>query len=577
MSLTRADGTVTASWPSVSGATKYHVTYSSDGMQSWSAAPCGTSCTGVSVTITADNDKSYVVGVRAGNNNDQWSGWRNSDSIGPYVPPPPSAPSSVDVTRADGTLTASGYAASNATKYHITYSSDGGQSWTAASDNHAGSSITITGVDNGESYVVGVRAGNSSGWSGWTNSGTVGPFNDEETSESQQGDPPASQPDSLARVQWIEVGERDYYNGRYGFGWKKVANATGYHITAHVNGNWKAVAVHAAGNQDPTRSDWLWINLTAGQGCLNLDKGDKFIVDIRPIYWTGEGAWPGNESSENFVAGPWHGTPKTPKFTAGRREVCNELTVSNVGVTTATLTIDRYSGGWYYKANAAPDNSCKGPVSGSTKELTGLSANTAYTYSAYSDSNCSPSHWLDTAPQFTTLSSVSNLASTKQGSSGIHNSLKAAVAFTTGSNSGGYILESVTAPLKHQGNRDPNLAITLHAMEGSGEYSSTSQPSDTVLATLSGAAPTTATWTNMTYTCNGVGCNLSPDTTYFVVAAASEAYPAYEWAYATTESETALPSDNGWSIGFGHYKHVGALDWGSYSDWNIAELVFATK
>ena len=112
-----------------------------------------------------------------------------------------------------------------------------------------------------------MRAGNDGGWSTWTNSGTAGPFNDEETSEGQQGNPPPNPPDSLARVQWIEVGERDYYNGRYGFGWKKVANATGYHITAKVNGVWKSVAVHAAGNQDPARSDWLWINLTAGQGC----------------------------------------------------------------------------------------------------------------------------------------------------------------------------------------------------------------------------------------------------------------------------------------------------------------------
>ena len=31
VSLTRADGTVTATWPAVSGATKYHVTYTADG------------------------------------------------------------------------------------------------------------------------------------------------------------------------------------------------------------------------------------------------------------------------------------------------------------------------------------------------------------------------------------------------------------------------------------------------------------------------------------------------------------------------------------------------------------------
>ena len=153
VTLTRADGTVTASWDAPGGATKYHVTYSSDGMQSWSAAagPADNHSAN-SITITgADNAKSYVVGVRAGNDNDQWSGWRNSAAIGPYTPPtptptptpeptatptpapaPPDAPASVTLTRADGTVTASWPAVSGATKYHTTYSTDNMQSWSLA-------------------------------------------------------------------------------------------------------------------------------------------------------------------------------------------------------------------------------------------------------------------------------------------------------------------------------------------------------------------------------------------------------------------------------------------------------------
>ena len=99
VTLTRADGTVTASWPAVSGATKYHVTYSSDNRQNWTAA--SDNHAGTSITISgADNAKSYsyIVAVRAGNDSGQWSGWRNSDAIAPFVTPP-SAPSSVTVTR----------------------------------------------------------------------------------------------------------------------------------------------------------------------------------------------------------------------------------------------------------------------------------------------------------------------------------------------------------------------------------------------------------------------------------------------------------------------------------------------
>ena len=68
-----------------------------------------------------------------------------------------------------------------------------------------------------------------------------------------------------------------------------------------------------------------------------------------------------------------------------------DLTASAVTATTATLTIENHEGDWYYKANAAPDNSCKGPVNAGTvtKALAELSGNTSYTYSAYSDSACS--------------------------------------------------------------------------------------------------------------------------------------------------------------------------------------------
>ena len=204
VTLTRADGTVTASWDAVSGATKYHVTYSSDGKASWTSA--ADNHTGTGITFSADNSKSYVVGVRAGNDNGQWSGWRNSDAIAPFNPPP-ATPSSVTVARADGTLTASGYSVNNADKYHITYTSDNGNSWTAASDSHTGSSITINGVDNNKTYIVGVRAGNSAGWSGWRNSPARGPYMPPERSIDVQD----ANGNAITALSVPEGGEASYY------------------------------------------------------------------------------------------------------------------------------------------------------------------------------------------------------------------------------------------------------------------------------------------------------------------------------------------------------------------------------
>ena len=253
-----------------------------------------------------------------------------------------------------------------------------------------------------------------------------------------------------------------------------------------------------------------------------------------------------------------------------------ELTASNVAVTTATLTIANHTGNWYHKHTGA-GATCDGPVSGTTKSLTGLTANTTYTYSAYSDSSCTTGNLLATATGFITFSSVSSLTSAKSGDSIVSVQQRQAVAFTTGSNSGGYILKNVTVPLKKRsGSSSHAVTATLHAMAGTGQYSSTSQAATTVLATLAGTTPTGSTYADTTFTCAGSGCKLSSGSTYFVVLA-SFAHPGYDWARATTETEVALPSGNGWSIGFGHYKQTAALDWGSVSTFNIAELVFANN
>ncbi len=249
------------------------------------------------------------------------------------------------------------------------------------------------------------------------------------------------------------------------------------------------------------------------------------------------------------------------------------LTASNVAVTTATLTIANHTGNWYHKHTGA-GATCDGPVSGTSKALTGLTANTTYTYSAYSDSSCTAGNLLATATGFTTFSSVSSLTSARSGDSIVSVQQQQAVAFTTGSNSGGYVLKSVTVPLKKRsGSSSLAVTATLHAMAGTGQYSTTTQVAATVLATLAGTTPTGATYADTTFTCAGSGCKLSSGATYFVVLASS-AHPGYDWARATTETEVALPSGNGWSIGFGHYKQTAALDWGSVSTFNVAELVF---
>ena len=191
--------------------------------------------------------------------------------------------------------------------------------------------------------------------------------------------------------------------------------------------------------------------------------------------------------------------------------------------------------------------------------------------------------WGSSAYQFAPLihpHMVSNLASAKTGPNGIHNTLTQAVAFTTGSNSGDYVLKSITLPLKRANSRATNLTLALREMEGSGQYSSASRPSDTVLATLTllGTSPNNAVvWTDVTFTCSGSGCDLDKNSTYFVVATSSDGPTAYEWAYTTSQSVTLQPDENGWSIGFDHYRRS-TPTWQAYTtSKKIAEIVFATN
>ena len=80
------------------------------------------------------------------------------------------------VTRSDGKLNVSWPAVEGATSYHVTYTSDNGASWSLAALNQPGTSVEIAGVDNGLTYIVGVRARNEHADSGWVNSPAAAPY-----------------------------------------------------------------------------------------------------------------------------------------------------------------------------------------------------------------------------------------------------------------------------------------------------------------------------------------------------------------------------------------------------------------
>ena len=362
-----------------------------------------------------------------------------------------------------------------------------------------------------------------------------------------------------------------------------------------------AVANATLSGTAPTSTSSSWtdtIYTCSGSGC-KLESGKTYFVTListeeTPAYAMAYALTESEEahpSGNGWSVGYGHyksgndewATYSTADWNIAQFVFAHAPTLTSRGITGtgAKLTLNHYNdGNWYYKADAAPHTTCQGPVSSASTTLSALTSNTTYTYTAYSDSACTTANKLAEAEAFTTAttSSVSNLSSTKvDGSGKIHWMIKQAVAFTTGTaNSSGYILETVTIPLKYEGGSTGILGMTLHTVDGSGDYSSSSVPSREKVAnaTFSSTTPIGSSWTDTTWSCSGSGCKLDTGTTYFVVASSNAQPPGYGWAYTETHVETKTPSNNGWSIGFGHNDNENLGGWNSFSDWSLAKFVF---
>ena len=146
-------------------------------------------------------------------------------------------------------------------------------------------------------------------------------------------------------------------------------------LTASVTGDGTLKKWQYRQKSDTDTNFGSWKNISSSSTSLSymvtgLTNGTNYQFKVRAVNDSGTGA----ESDASTAVAP----------------AAETLTAGSVEATTATLTIANHMGNWYYKANAAPHASCSSSsVSGKTKDLTGLSSNTSYTYKAYSDSGCS--------------------------------------------------------------------------------------------------------------------------------------------------------------------------------------------
>ena len=242
------------------------------------------------------------------------------------------------------------------------------------------------------------------------------------------------------------------------------------------------------------------------------------------------------------------------------------LNVSNIGATTATLTIVGHSEAWHYKANTAPHTACQSAVTAGTrtKDLTGLTPGTSYTYEAYSDSTCTTANKLATAAAFTTHSSVSNMAETLNAAAiGVYTSQNAAMGFTTGASANGYTLRSVTIKV------GVTSALSTDTFTAAVHAESGGNPAASPTHTLSGSTPTAAG--DHTYTCSG-GCALAANTTYYLVLTGNNTLQRLvNWSTTDSANQTNAPSGFGWSIADGG-KYTSSGNWTATTDVGVFQV-----
>ena len=325
---------------------------------------------GVPSTLTSTigrltNGTSYEVQLRASNAHGAGA-WSPSGTIKAGLPARATAPTLVS----SNTQLAASWAAvagngSSITDYDVRYSSDGGATWTETADttDSTSTSATITGLTNGTAYLVQVRAGNTHGDGLWSPSSA--------SVKAGAPEPPAAPTLTPAAGQLTVT-------------WA-APDASGSAITDYD--------LQYCSADCSTTGIWTFVeagtSTSTTAAITGLTDNVAYQVQVRATNARGDSAW-------------------SPATTA------STLTAV-VTSSSATLTIARgsHSGNWHVKktAPATPAGTCSSAISGTTHSLA-LTANTTYTYTAYSDSGCTTVIALIT---FTTLQSTltaSNVSNT---------------------------------------------------------------------------------------------------------------------------------------------------------------------
>ena len=355
--LTAGDGELTASWtaPAANGAAidDYDVRYRAVG-GAWTMLPDAVPSTAPSVTITGlANGTSYEVQVRAGNTagDGPWSAIATGTPVS--AASPPSAPAAATLTAGDGELAVSWTApAANGAAiddYDVRYRAVGG-AWTALPDAvpSTAPSVTITGLANGTSYEVQVRAGNTAGDGPWSAIATGTPVS-------------AASPPSAPAAATLTAGD-----GELAVSWTAPA-ANGAAIDDYdvryraVGGAWTALP-------DAVPSTAPSVTITG------LANGTSYEVQVRAGNTAGDGPWSAIATGTPVSAASPPSAPAAPTLTAGDGELAASWTApaaNGAAIDDYDVRYRAVGGAWTMLPDAVPSTA-------TSVTITGLANGTSY-------------------------------------------------------------------------------------------------------------------------------------------------------------------------------------------------------
>ena len=262
-------------------------------------------------------------------------------------------------------------------------------------------------MDNGKTYIVGVRAGNAAGWSGWVNSAAA--------------PPPPCEVSNLRTVTRTVHGQA---GGRITATWDAAKRASAYNVNQRLNGGeWE----HIKSNHSATSHTW------------SVTQSGSYLVAVQSVKDGGLSEWQNADVA-------W-------------------LTAGSITGTTATLTISGTPATGTTRQPPRRTIPAGAPVSATIKGLTGLTVNNSYTYTAYEDSGCVNAIASTT---FTTAGlSVSNLSEVSDGAGRtVLLSDLEENGFTTGDHSSGYTLHRVVIKFRTSINPGGVLTAAIHTESG---------------------------------------------------------------------------------------------------------------